>query len=112
MIEGSFRERRYKPGEYEFSITKIHLLETVKSTLTKQVVIEIQPEFIDEDLINFFDANIKEHPGKTSIKFNIHDKVKDRRVTMYTSENGFTMNDDMAVFLNEHSYCDVNVVTV
>ena len=112
MIEGSFRERRYKPGEYEFSITKIHLLETVKSTLTKQVVIEIQPEFIDEDLINFFDANIKEHPGKTSIKFNIHDKVKDRRVTMYTSENGFTMNDDMAVFLNEHSYCDVNVLTV
>ena len=112
MIEGSFRERRYKPGEYEFSITKIHLLETVKSTLTKQVVIEIQPEFIDEDLINFFDSNITENPGKTSIKFNIHDKVKDRRVTMYTSENGFTMNDDMAVFLNEHSYCDVNVLTV
>jgi DNA polymerase-3 subunit alpha len=111
MVEGAFREKRYKQGEYEFNFSKLHLLETVKSTLTKQVVIDIEPEFIDEDFINFIDHNIKDHPGKASLKFNIHDKIKNHMVSMYTIENGFTMNDDMAIFLNEHTYFDVKVVT-
>jgi len=111
MIEGAFREKRFKQGEYEFNFTKLHLLETVKQTLTKQLVIEIEPEFIDEDLIKFFDNNIKEHPGKTSIKFNIHDKLKDHKVSLYTIENGFTMNDEMAVYLNNNTLIDVNVMT-
>ena len=110
MIEGAFREKRFKQGEYEFSFNKLHLLETVKSTLTKQVIIDIQPEFIDEEFINFIENNIKEHPGKASIKFNIHDKIKDHKISLYT-ENSFTMNDDMAVFLNERLYFDVNVLT-
>ncbi len=110
MIEGAFREKRFKQGEYEFSFSKLHLLETVKSTLTKQVIIDIQPEFIDEAFINFIENNIKEHPGKASIKFNIHDKVKDHKISLYT-ENSFTMNDDMAVFINERPYFDVNVLT-
>jgi DNA polymerase III subunit alpha len=111
MVEGAFREKRFKQGEYEFNFTKLHLLETVKSTLTKQVIIEIEPEFIDETFINFIDQNIKDHPGKASIKFNIHDKLKDHKLSMYTNDNGFTMNDDMALFLNEHTYFDVNVLT-
>ena len=112
MVEGGFREKRYKQGEYEFNFTKLHLLETVKSTLTKQLIIETEPEFIDEQFINFMDNNIKDNPGKSSIKFNIHDKFKDHKVSMYTIENGFKMNDELAVYLNEHSYMDVNVLTV
>jgi hypothetical protein len=33
------------------------------------------------------------------------------KVGMYSLETGFTMNDDMAVFLNENKDVDVNVVT-
>ncbi|MBC7867899.1 MAG: hypothetical protein H7X88_10245, partial [Gloeobacteraceae cyanobacterium ES-bin-316] len=110
-IEGAFREKRYKQGEFEFNFTKLHLLETVKSTLTKQIVIETAPEFIDEELIDFIDHNIKEHPGKTSIKFTIQDTEKNHKVSMYSIENGFTMNDEMAIFLNGHNYLDVNVLT-
>ena len=111
MIEGAFREKRYKQGEYEFSLNKMHLLETVKQTLTRQVVIGANVADIDEDLINFIDHNIKEHPGKTSIKFNLHDEKKQHKISMQTADNGFTMNDDMAVFLNAHQYLEVNVVT-
>ena len=111
MVEGAFREKRYKQGEFEFSFSKLHLLETVKSSLTKQLVIDIGPEFIDDEFISFIDSNMKQHPGKSSIKFNIYDKKKDQKVSLYTIENGFTMNDDMAVFLNEHKYFDVNVLT-
>jgi DNA polymerase-3 subunit alpha len=111
MIEGAFREKRFRQGEYEFSITKLHLLETVKSTLTKQLVIDVAPEFIDEDFVNFIDENIKSHPGKSSVKFNIYDSTKNHRVSMYTIENGFTMNDELAHFLNENQYFEVNVLT-
>ncbi len=111
MIEGAFREKRFRQGEYEFSITKLHLLETVKSTLTKQLVIDVAPEFIDEDFVNFIDENIKSHPGKSSVKFNIHDTAKNHKVSMYTIENGFTMNDELAHFLNENQYFEVNVLT-
>ncbi len=111
MIEGAFREKRYKQGEFEFSLSKMHLLETVKQTLTRQVVIGANVADIDEELINFIDHNIKEHPGKTSIKFNLHDEERKHKISMQTADNGFTMNDDMAVFLNGHQYLDVNVVT-
>ena len=84
----------------------------MKQTLTKQVVIGAEAAHIDEELINFIDHNIKEHPGKTSIKFNLHDETRQHKISMQTADNGFTMNDDMAVFLNGHQYLDVNVVTV
>ena len=111
MVEGAFKEKRFKPGEYEFGINKMHLLETVKTSLTKQIIIDITPEFIDDDFINFIDGNIKSNPGKASIRFNIHDSVSNHKISLYSIDNGFTMNDDMAIFLNENQYFGVKVST-
>jgi DNA polymerase-3 subunit alpha len=110
LIEGGFKTR-YNSDQYEFKLSKVHLLETVKPLLTKQVSIEIQPQFIKEEFVNFIEKNIKENPGKTSIKFNIVDNRNNFRVGMYTLEKGFTMNDDMAVFLNENPDIEVSVLT-
>ncbi|RYF91584.1 MAG: DNA polymerase III subunit alpha [Chitinophagaceae bacterium] len=111
MVEGAFREKRYKVGEYEFSLSKMHLLETVKGTLTKQVVIAANAAHIDEKFVNFIEHNVKENPGKTSLKFNLHDSRLDQKITLQTAGNGFTMNDDMAEFLNSNQYIEVNVLT-
>jgi DNA polymerase-3 subunit alpha len=89
----------------------MHLLETVKTSLTKQIIIDITPEFIDDDFINFIDGNIKSNPGKASIRFNIHDSVSNHKISLYSIDNGFTMNDDMAIFLNENQYFGVKVST-
>jgi DNA polymerase-3 subunit alpha len=110
LIEGGFKTR-YNSDQYEFKLSKIHLLETVKPALTKQVVIEVQPQFINNNFVNFIEQNIKDNPGKTTIKFNIVDTRNNYKVGMYTLEKGFTMNDDMAVFLNENKDVDVSVVT-
>ncbi|MBC7534063.1 MAG: DNA polymerase III subunit alpha [Ferruginibacter sp.] len=111
MIEGAFRQR-YNGDTYEFKITKLHLLETAKSSLTKQVIIDVSPQFIDENFVSFIDQNIQSHPGKTSLKFNISDGIQKNKISMYTLEKGFTMNDELAVFLNEHTNIDVSVLTV
>ncbi len=110
LIEGGFKTR-YNSDQYEFKLSKIHLLETVKPALTKQVTIEAQPQFISTDFVNFMEQNIKAHPGNTTLKFNIVDVRNNYKVGMYSLETGFTMNDDMAVFLNENKDVDVSVVT-
>jgi DNA polymerase-3 subunit alpha len=110
LVEGAFRPR-YNTDQYEFRLSKIHLLETVKPMLTKQVLIEVQPQFINGDFVNFIDKNVKAYPGKTSIKFNIIDNRNNFKVGMYSLENGFTMNDEMAAFLNENKDVEVSVVT-
>jgi len=110
MIEGSFKSR-FNSDQYEFKIAKLHLLETLKSTMTKQIVIDVAPQHIDSQFVDFIDTNIREHPGKSSIKFQITDPVQQIKVSMYTLEKGFTMNDEMAVFLNENSNVEVSVMT-
>ena len=110
LLEGGFKTR-YNSDQYEFKLGKLHLLETVKSALTKQVVIDIEPQFINETLIDFIDNNIKEHPGKTALKFNIKESRHNLKVGLYTLESCFTMNDDMAIFLNEHKDLEVSVLT-
>jgi DNA polymerase-3 subunit alpha len=110
LVEGGFKQR-YNTDQYEFRLAKIHLLETVKTTLTKQVVLEVQPQFINEDFVNFIDANLKANPGKTSLKLNITDTRNNYKVGMYSLGSGFTMNDEMAVFLAANKDVEVNVVT-
>ena len=110
LVEGGFKTR-YNSDQYEFRLSKIHLLETVKPLLTKQVVLDVQPQFINEDFVNFIDANVKANPGKTTLKLNINDSRNNYKVGMYTMAGGFTMNDEMAVFLNDNPVVEVSVVT-
>ena len=108
LIEGSFKQR-FNNGQFEFKISKMILLETLKSTLTKQLVIEISPQHIDDIFVDFFNTNAINHPGKTSLKFNIVDTLNQKRLTMKSMEMGITMNDDMIEFLNKNKHIDVSV---
>lgn len=108
LVEGAFRTR-YNSDQYEFRLSKIHLLDTVKTTLTKQVTVEMQPQAVNEDFINFVEANLKAYPGSAQFKVNISDSRHNYKVGMYTLGKGFTMNDEMAVFLNENPDVEVSV---
>jgi DNA polymerase-3 subunit alpha len=110
MLEGGFKQR-YNSDNYEFKINKLHLLETVKSSLTKEVKIEIQPEDIKPEMIDFLESNMKSHPGKTTLKFVIKDFEDKLKISLYTLEKSFTMNDDMAYYLNNRTDIGVSVLT-
>ncbi len=111
MIEGAFRQR-YNSDQYEFKIAKLHLLETAKSALTKELVIDIPPQYIDEEFVTFINRNVQEHPGRSALKFTINDEARNYKFSMRTLEKGFTMNDEMALYLNNHKHIEVNVMTV
>jgi len=110
MVEGAFRQR-YNTEQYDFRLQRLHLLETVKSNLTKQVIIDMEPQFLDGGFVDFIDKNIQANPGKSSFKFNLIDSRNNLKIGMYSLEKGFTMNDDLAAFLNENKDIEVSVVT-
>ena len=111
FITGSFRQRYNRP-EFEFKVEKIILLESIKQNLTRQIVLDIEARFINEEMIEFIQGNVKRYPGRSGLKFNISESKNSHKVSMYTIDNGFEMNDEMAAFLMEKPELEVQVVTV
>lgn len=109
MIEGAFKQR-FKSDQYEFKITRICLLETVKTLLTKQLIIDLEPSLLDAEWIRFMEDNIREHPGSATLRFSLSDPEQKHKINLYTMEKGFSMNDDMISFLQKHPDCKSSVV--
>jgi len=111
FITGSFKQR-FNKAEFEFRIEKMMLLESIKPILTKQVIMDVEARFINAELVQFIEANIKKYPGKSSLKFNIKEPKTKAQVSMYSLAMGFEMNDEMAAFLERTPEMEVQVVTV
>lgn len=111
FITGSFRQRYNRP-EYEFKVEKITLLESIKQNLTKQIVVDIEARFVNETILDFIEGNVKKFPGRSGLKFNISEPKQNYRISMYTLDNGFEMNDEMAAFLMDKPEMEIQVVTV
>jgi len=111
FITGAFKQR-FNKQEYEFKIEKIVLLESIKQNLTKQVILDIEARHINEDMVTFIEKNVKTHPGKASIKFNIREMKRQYKISLYSLETGFEMNDEMTAWLQNKPEVDVQVVTV
>lgn len=110
-LTGGFRQR-FNKAEFEFKIERMMLLESIKPILTKQVVVEVEARFINEEMVTFVEKNVKKYPGKSSLKFNIVEPRNNHRISMYTMGGGFEMNDEMAAFFENMPELDIQVVTV
>jgi len=71
----------------------------------------MEPQFLDNGFVDFIDKNLKANPGNTFLKFNVIDSRNNLKVALRSFDKGFTMNDDLAVFLNENKDIEVSVVT-
>jgi DNA polymerase-3 subunit alpha len=108
FLNGTFRQR-YSKSEFEFKVANITLLESLMKSCTKKLQIEIHPQHISEDFIDFIEENIKKFPGKSSLKFCIHDTISELKFGMYSLENGFEMNDELANYLQQKPELDIAV---
>lgn len=110
FVTGGFKTRWNKTDEFEFKISGVLLLETVKRSLTRQVVVDIEPRFLTEEMVTFIEKNIKKNPGKSSLKINLFEPKENWKISINTVEKGFEMNDDLAEFLMSKPELGVNVV--
>jgi DNA polymerase III subunit alpha len=110
-ISGSFKNRFNQEDNFEFKVTSIMLLETLKKTMTRQLLLEIHPMLLTEEIVGFLENQIEKYPGKTSLRIQMRDERSGRRIGFQRIGSGVEMNDEMTHFLLEHPDVEVNVVT-
>jgi DNA polymerase-3 subunit alpha len=111
FMTGGFRQR-FNRAEFEFRIEKMMLLESIKPILTKQLIVDIEARFVNEQLVQFLEKNVRKFPGKSGLKFNIMESKSQSRVTLLTMGSGFEMNDEMSAFLENTPEMEVQVVSL
>jgi DNA polymerase-3 subunit alpha len=108
LICGTFKMHNYRP-ELEFGISSMSLAETVKTSLTKQLCLEVDPRHIQPEMIQFLEANIKAHPGKSGLRIIINEPKSALKVTLMTLDHGLEMNHEMIRYLEEKPEIEVQV---
>jgi len=98
-INGSFRTRYNQPNQFEFKIQTMSLLETVKQNQTRSIEISLHPAHLHEDMISFFEKNLKQNPGKSSFKVTFIEPREQIVASLLTMEKGFLMNDELIEYL-------------
>ncbi len=107
---GFFRLRYNSTDQYEFKVTNILLLESLKGNMTKQVELSMEPASLTLDFVNFTDKNIKSNPGKTALRIHLNDPLHQLKITLANKEKGFFMNEEMANYLLDNPDVTVKVV--
>ncbi|WP_430896046.1 MULTISPECIES: DNA polymerase III subunit alpha [unclassified Paraflavitalea] len=111
FLLGHFKTRWGKDDDFEFKVTGIILLESIKQSFTKQLILSLEARHITPKLVDFLDQNIKQFRGKSGLKFIIKDSKQQQKVTLYSLESGFEMNEEMAHFLQESPELEVQVIS-
>ena len=111
IFMSGFFKTRYNRAEFEFKVDKMLLLESIKPLLTKQLVIDLDARHLNGDMIRFMEKNIKRYPGKAGLRFNVQESKTNAKISLYSVENGFEMNDEMAAFLHECPEFEIQVVS-
>ncbi|HRH50181.1 MAG TPA: DNA polymerase III subunit alpha [Panacibacter sp.] len=108
LINGFFKNR-YNSDQYEFKVSTMNLLEMAKQNMTRQVDISIEPASITKEFVTFVEKNVRANPGKSSLRFNLYEPIENLKITLYTMEKGFMMNEEMAGFLMDNPDVEVSV---
>lgn len=109
LLNGFFRNRYNQPNVFEFKINTMSLLETVKQTLTRSIEINMHPSAINQTMVQFLVKNTKAYPGKSTLKFTVTEPKENLKVSMYTIDRGFMMNEEMANFLMNNPDVEIKV---
>lgn len=110
FITGFFKQR-FNKDEFEFKVMSVSLAETMKKQLTKQLLIDAHPQDISREMVSFMEKNMKNYPGKSTLKFTLTEPGKKMKISLLSMINGFEMNEEMIHFLEKKPELDVQVVT-
>ncbi len=108
LVQGFFKAS-WKGDAFEFKVTSINLLETVKQNLTKSIDITVPPSAVSGNFVEFVSRNVRSHPGKSSLRFNMIEPRENLKISLYTTEKGFLMNEEMADFLMANMDVEISV---
>jgi len=106
-----FYKQRFNTPEYEFKINGITMVETIKRSLTKQLIIDVHPKNISTNLVSFLEENVKKFPGRSTLRLNLIESKENLKISLVTMDSGFEMNEEMVDFLESNPDLDVQVTS-
>jgi DNA polymerase-3 subunit alpha len=109
FIVGQFRNRFNQPDNFEFKITQMALLETVRQNQTRSLELNLHPGMVTTDMITFFENNLKNNPGKSSFKLNFIEPREQLIVSLLTFEKGLSLNDELIEYIHDNPDISVQV---
>ncbi|PZF74705.1 DNA polymerase III subunit alpha [Taibaiella soli] len=99
MVQGSYKEHRFRPGVMEFEIQNIMLLDQVRKTMTKKLHLLLPLHKLDEPMVAFFMDNVKRYPGSTDVIFRVVDHAAQMDIRLKTLNMRLELNDELIQFL-------------
>ncbi len=111
LITGYFKQR-YNKDEFEFDVQQVSLAETLKKNLTRQLNIEVHPQDISKEMVDFVEKNMRSfRGGKTTLSF-IFNRTEEKPQSEpdYQVPNTFEMNEDLIHYLEAKPELEVQVV--
>ena len=106
FVSGSFKSR-FNSEQYEFKPDRINLLEIIKSSMSKQMTLSVEPRLVTNELVDFLAKNMKQFPGKTNIRINLG-----KTSSLYSIDTGIEMNDELTAWLAGRPELEVKIDTV
>lgn len=105
MVQGLFvfvrakvQERYNQPGSLEIKISKIELLDEVKSNAFNVIRLKVKLDRLNNDLIHQLDTLINQNSGKSSVEFYVEDESMKQNIRLFSKKNKVIIDSD---FLRE-----------
>ena len=88
----------------DLKIQRIDLLENVKQTAVKKLILNIPFQNIDNDLVESLTQQITKNKGKTNLLLNIYDQIHTtgKKVTLLNQQFSVNINHDFFQFLKDY----------
>jgi DNA polymerase-3 subunit alpha len=102
LIKGKVQNRKFRENELEFSIKKINLLSSVKDELIKTITIKINPENLNNEMMNELKDLIHENAGETELRFLFLDSDDKVSLPMFSRTIRVRLNNELISFLDDH----------
>jgi DNA polymerase-3 subunit alpha len=73
--------------------------------------VEVHPQDIKKEMIDFIEKNVKDHPGNAGLRFVLSEPRENLKISLVNTNSGFEMNEDFIQFIQEKPELEIQVVT-
>ncbi|MDP3556106.1 MAG: DNA polymerase III subunit alpha [Bacteroidota bacterium] len=100
MVQGLFvfvrakvQERYNQPGSLEIKISKVELLDDVKTNAFNLIRLKVKLANVNDVLIDKLEALMTNNAGKSSVEFYVEDEEQHQNVKLFSKKNKIEIND-------------------
>ena len=109
FIRGKSIQRFKDSNVYDFRISDIKLLQTVKNEEIEKITLTIESTSLDENMVNDLTTLIDESKGKTQLFFEIIDKEHNSNFVMRAKNREIDLSREFLSYIDAHPDITYNV---